>query len=103
MVMDASQIRLLILTTKWNPGNTAFTLQYVYEGVVMEALRRKVLDRKPDHQAGNALEIAVFDVIWELVLEGVFAPGSRLSSTSSLPYLRITEHGKKCLDAGQLT
>lgn len=100
--LDKSQIRLLILTTNWNPGSTAFTVDYIYNGVLDQALTRKLLDHKPTAYAASLLEIAVLDVIWELVLEGVFAPGSTLRS-SSLPYLRITEHGKKCLEAGQLT
>lgn len=102
--MDASQIRLLILTTKWDDaGSTAFTSAFIHEAVVQTALQKKLLDRKPDHNAATALEKAVFDVVWELILEGVFAPGSRLYNANQLPHLHITEYGRKCFDAGQLT
>jgi hypothetical protein len=102
--MNPAQIRMLILTSKWDDtASLPFTAENIHAAVVQIALGKKILDRKPEHVAATSLEKAIHDVVWELILEGVFAPGSRLNSSNALPQLHITEHGKKVLEAGQMT
>jgi hypothetical protein len=70
------------------------------------ALQKKILDRKPEHYAATVLHKTIWGVVWDLILEGVFAPGNSVGSAGSsteLPFLHITDHGKKCFEAGELT
>lgn len=107
MAMDAATIRSLILSIKWNHNvSTAVTAAgYIFDTVIDTAVQKKVLERKPQAIALAELQIAVCDVVWELVLEGVLAPGNGNSSysTRELPQLHFTEHGKRCLAAGELS
>ena len=43
----------------------------------------------------------VRQIIWFLILEGVLVPGSD-EYNASLPFLRVTDYGRKCLEAGQI-
>jgi hypothetical protein len=43
----------------------------------------------------------VRQIIWSLILEGVLVPGSD-EYNASLPFLRVTDYGRKCLEAGQI-
>jgi hypothetical protein len=40
--------------------------------------------------------------VWGLIVEGVFAPGTGWQN-GNLPWLRITEYGRQCLAAGEIT
>jgi hypothetical protein len=43
----------------------------------------------------------VRQIIWFLILEGVLVPGSD-EFNASLPFLRVTDYGRKCLEAGEI-
>lgn len=107
MAMDAAMIRSVILSIQWNHNlNTAVTAGgYIFDTVIETAVQKKILERKPQANALTELQIAVCEVVWELLLEGVLAPGSGNSSysTRDLPQVHFTEHGKRCLAAGELT
>jgi len=94
--MDTSQIRTLILSTKWTPSpNLSFG--HIAETIISEAVRKGILDRHPQHNAEASLKEKIEEVTWGLVIEGVFAPNH------TLPLLRITEYGKQCFEAGETT
>jgi len=40
----------------------------------------------------------VLDVIWELIAAHVVAPGLSAHMSTALPFLHLTEHGRKCLE-----
>jgi len=56
----------------------------------------------PECAYENALCDKVLTVVWELILEGVFSPGTSLQNPS-LPGLRLTDYGRRCFEAGELT
>src|ERR1039458_3767497 len=60
------------------------------------------LHQAPDLHYENPLANKITAVIWERIMEGVHAPG-RSMQHPNLPYLRVTEYGQKCFDAGELT
>src|SRR6516225_1556893 len=98
MGLDASTARSLILNHRWDfDPNYAFTADSISDVVVDLAVQKKVLDRKPEAFGLIGLKIVVCDVVWELVLEGVLAPGSGsvYKSSRELPHLHFTEHGKR--------
>ena len=40
--------------------------------------------------------------MWELVIEGIYTPGTSMQQPN-LPFLRVTEYGQKCFEAGELS
>ncbi len=90
-----SEIKRLILSKDWSQTDGhLLTINFV-----LRWISDQYLQRNPGKQCGeiqNALERDVMDCVWDLVLEGVFAPGAQLSN-ASLPALRFTNHGKQCL------
>src|SRR5438552_3929850 len=99
--MDASQIRTLILSIPWVQSPN-FSVPNVADSVISRAVEKGILDRKPQALAEEALKNNMSDVIWGLIIEGVFAPGTGWQN-GNLPFLRITEYGKKCFEAGETT
>ena len=50
----------------------------------------------------NPLQDRILAVIWELIIEGVYTPGSG-TVRSTFPFLRATKYGRKVFEAGELT
>src|ERR1700684_3399188 len=96
--LESNVIRDLILTSKWNAGQISDIVRNVlYAAVAIGQLRDA-----PDIEYKCPLANKITAVIWELIMEGVYAPGQSMQSPN-LPYLRLTEYGQKCLDVGELT
>lgn len=45
--------------------------------------------------------LALNEVLWELLLQGVLAPGKN-SLNPDLPFVHVTEYGARCLDSGEM-
>jgi hypothetical protein len=97
--MDSSIIRSLILKCNL----TGHELQLIgLAGQVLHLAERQGIQVGGQHQAGEHLNDKVYEVVWGLILEGVFAPGWDWRNPN-LPCLRLTEYGKKCVKAGETT
>src|ERR1022692_3563612 len=97
--MDTSIIRSLIL--QCNLGGP-LGLGGIAAQVLALAAKQGILDRVPELVVGDQAKDKVCEVVWDLIVEGVFAPGSGLHSPN-LPDLRLTEYGRKCVEAGAVT
>jgi hypothetical protein len=70
--------------------------------VVDMAVKQGLLREAPHLYVESQLEGKISAVIWELIIEGVYTPGLGMQQPN-LPFLCVTEYGKKCFDAGELT
>jgi hypothetical protein len=98
--MDSSLIRSLIFQCRVLSGTPQLT--DVTNEIIDLATRKGVLDKNLSHDEKNLLTERIFEVIWGLVIEGVILPGTS-SSNPTFPRLRLTEYGKQCCKAGELT
>ncbi len=48
------------------------------------------------------LRAPIWSIVWDLIVEGVLRPGAANSEPFDLPYIHVTEHGKKVI-AGDVT
>jgi len=99
--IESSIIRSLILKLDLSPSSSGLQLATIANGVIAEAVRLGFLDRRPQHNAERQLKDQISEVVWGLILEGVLAPGTGWQSPN-LPFLRLTEYGKKCVAAGDV-
>jgi hypothetical protein len=75
-----------------------------------KGVRRRARDRglapltdDPDPQLGEADWPLLYDVFWELVIQRVVAPGHPVGHTQpTLPHFHVTEHGRRCLQSGDI-
>src|SRR5438046_566658 len=103
-MLESSVIRHLILKAKLTgegPGSS-FQISDIVRAVVETAVRNGALRETPNLEYSNPLADKITEVIWELIIEGVYTPGTGMQ-TPNLPFLRATEHGRKCFEAGELT
>lgn len=100
--MEAGIIRSLILEAKLAEKPSGLKITDITEAVISLAIKKKLLDRRPQYVALKALEDEIYDMVWGLISEGVYTPtfGTR---DPDLPHLRATQYGKKCFQAGELT
>jgi hypothetical protein len=98
--MESSTIRSLIF--QCNLTSEQLGLGGIAAQVLELAARQRVIDRVPQLIAGDQAKDKICEVLWGLIVEGVFAPGSGMRNPN-LPDLRLTEYGKKCVEAGELT
>jgi hypothetical protein len=96
--LDSSTIRHLILATKLNSGQ----ISDIARNVAYAAVRQGLLTVAPDFAYESSLANKITAVVWELILEGVYTPGTSMQHPN-LPFLRVTEYGQKCFEAGELT
>ncbi len=45
-------------------------------------------------------DLTVHEILWELLIQGVLAPGMN-TSNMDLPFVHVTEYGEQCLEAGE--
>ena len=101
--LESSVIRHLIFKAKLTATpQRALLMADIVQRVISMAVSDGFLRQEPSHDQRSALESKVTEVIWELIIEGVYTPGLSLGQPN-LPYLRITEFGRKCFEAGELT
>jgi hypothetical protein len=65
----------------------------------VHAIETEIRQRAEGYERGDAL--LVQEVVWELLLQGVLAPGKN-SLNLHLPFVHVTEFGQKCLDEGAI-
>lgn len=53
----------------------------------------------PEYKSHDALKL--YEIFWELLIQGVLAPGYN-SSNLNLPFIHVTEYGKRCLEANTI-
>jgi len=53
----------------------------------------------PNYQSVD--ELKLHDIFWELLIQGVLAPGIN-SNNVSLPFIHLTDFGKKCIEANSI-
>jgi hypothetical protein len=63
----------------------------------VHAIESEIRQKTTGYERGDAL--LVQEVVWELLLGGILAPGKN-SLNLHLPFIHVTEFGQKCLDAG---
>lgn len=101
--MDSSLIRSVILSMKpLEQEGQGLSIFNVVQFVLTSAVKKGYIQEAPPLKPETPLTRNVLAVIWELVIEGVFTPGSGLQSPN-LPQLRVTDYGRKCFEAGELT
>jgi hypothetical protein len=96
--LDSSTIRHLILTTKLSGGQ----IGDIARNVAYAAVHQGLLSAVPDFAYQTTLGDKITAVLWELIIEGVYTPGLGMQQPN-LPFLRVTEYGQKCFEAGDLT
>lgn len=95
--LDSATIRSLILGAKL----TSLHIGTIADTVIDAAVKRKFLERRPQLNAEVALKDRICEVVWSLILEGIYTPGTGFQNPN-LPWLRATEYGKKCFDSGDV-
>jgi hypothetical protein len=88
----------LILKAKLKGGSLWDIANMVFQMAVQEGY----LSAVPDLAYQHPLSEKIVAVVWELIIEGVYTPGSSVQHPN-LPAVRVTEYGQKCFDAGELT
>ena len=63
----------------------------------VHAIENEIRQKTAGYERGDAL--LVQEVIWELLLQGILAPGKN-SLNLHLPFVHVTEYGQKCLETG---
>ncbi len=96
--LDSNTIRHLILATRLGGGQ----ISDIARNVAYAAVRKGLLSKVPDFAYETPLADKITAVIWELIMEGVYTPGTGMQYPN-LPFLRATEYGLKCFEAGELT
>ena len=102
--MESRQVRDLILGHDWRKANQALSVDYICKEIANAARKAGVLGDDVFDQrtqvvtttGTNRLEPFVTDEAWQLVLEGVFAPGKQVG-------YRLTPHGAKVIAEKQVT
>jgi len=96
--LDSSIIRHLIFKAKPKGGQVSDIVRTVCD----LAVQGGDLQRVPNIEYQNPLADKITAVIWELIIEGVFTPGTGMQHPN-LPFLRATEYGLRCFEEGELT
>jgi hypothetical protein len=102
-VLNASQIRSLILAINYDSLSSALTLGTIGALVHQRAIEQRMLEGKLEANAANNLERGIREIAWEFVVQGIFAPGARPGySSTEFPDLHITDYGRECLKAKEI-
>ena len=108
-MLTTQQVRMLVLKCgpeilTHSPDSPSLDLKVTSQIVSKKALKEGLITQEFGHNALMEFEQVVFDVVWELILEGVFAPGRNPENYGcNLPFFRVTAHGKNCLKTGAFT
>ncbi len=65
----------------------------------LHAIENEIRQKVEGYERGDAL--LVQEVVWDLLLQGVLAPGKN-SLNLHLPFVHVTEYGQRCLDEGAI-
>lgn len=104
MPMDRELLRHLILTFLKTSHNTQ--LATIYGGVATLAVNGGHFPKPNNYTPGNGIlsveilpesdRLVLQELTWDLIIQGVLAPGADWSNPN-LPFVRVTEYGKRCL------
>ena len=86
--MDKAELRPLVLEVLRREGQTH-----------LHAVDHQIRRRAPEYQRHDILILQ--EIIWELLLQGVLAPGKN-SLNLNLPFVHVTEYGARCLEEDAL-
>jgi hypothetical protein len=86
--MDKTALRPLVLDVLRREPETQFT-------DVENEIRRIT----QDFQSTDLLKL--HDIFWELLVQGILAPGFN-SDNVKLPFIHVTDYGKKCIEANSI-
>ncbi len=100
--LDSSQIRRIVFKVKSPSGQIIGLARTVCESAKNEGLISDVPDFAYSNPPTDLLAARIQSVFWGLVLEGVYTPGGSIQSPN-VSFFRVTEYGKQCFDAGELT
>ena len=86
--MDKAELRPLVLEVLRREGQTH-----------LHAIDHEIRRLAPEYQRHDILMLQ--EIIWELLLQGVLAPGKN-SLNLNLPFVHVTEYGARCLEEDAL-
>lgn len=104
LIMDRELLRHLLFT--YLKSNQKTQLTTIYSGVATLAVDGGHVPQSSncvpgaEHYSVDILpesdRLVLQELTWELIIQGILAPGSNLSNPN-LPFVRLTEYGKRCL------
>jgi hypothetical protein len=65
----------------------------------LHAIENELRHRVEGYDRGDA--IVVHEIVWELLVQGVLAPGKN-SLNLNLPFVHVTDYGARCLEEGEI-
>ena len=65
----------------------------------LHAIENELRQRFEEYERSDVL--ALHEVVWELLIQGVLAPGKN-SLNLNLPFVHVTDYGARCLDDGSI-
>lgn len=102
--MDREILRHLLFNHLKTDQNTQLTT--IYGGVATLAVNGGHFPKPDNFVAGTGFlsveilperdRLALQELTWELIIQGILAPGADWSNPN-LPFVRVTEYGKRCL------
>jgi hypothetical protein len=108
--MDVEELRPLVLEAINIRSHSSFQIVDLINSVEELARKKGVYPQVTQYKVVGASftrympgedREKVRQIIWFLILEGVLVPGSD-EFNASLPFLRVTDYGRKCLEAGEI-
>ena len=99
--MDREVLRSLLFEQLKIEGNTQIVT--VTMGIGSLAMQRGYIEKPTDfiYHRGNLLakndQLVVQELIWEFIIQGILTPGT-VNGESNLPFIRLTEYGKQCVN-----
>ncbi len=99
--LNSSEIRRIIFKLKHPAGQIIGLARMVAASAQTEGLIDDVPEFVYSNPSVDALAERILAAYWELVLEGVYTPGGRVHQTDFASFC-VTEHGRKCFEAGEL-
>jgi hypothetical protein len=86
--MDKADLRPLVLEVLCQEPETSF-----------HKVENQARSLAPDYNPHD--DLIVREIIWELLVQGVLAPGSNRQNLE-FPWIHVTEYGKRCLEANAI-
>jgi hypothetical protein len=105
-MQHSAQVRALVYERLRKPfmGNID-PLQQVVSDVQSMAKQRGIVEQQSSLQPNQTITSWIADevreVVWELAFQGIIVPGIDNGQQASLPWFKITEWGKRCLEKGE--
>ncbi len=104
MDMDRETLRHLLLEYLKKDDRSQLTT--IYNGVAETAFKEGYIEPPSGHTASQGYSeemlpqdsrMQLQELTWELIIQGILTPGAN-SANPNLPFVRLTEYGRKCVD-----